>query len=329
MSTVNQVHLNIDDFNATVITFGASLSSLCLKGQQLLRTIPADRYPQTEGHFGSIAGPIANRIKGAEVKIDGTRYSLPKNDGENTLHGGPLGLGRREWSIEDRDHHSVTLILKLADGELGLPGNRVFRCRYELSSIGARYSLFITLTMTTSEGTLCNLAPHPYFCLDNSGSILNHELTIFADHYLPTDERCLPTGVVASVENSRFDLRKPTLLRNLSERNQLTFDHNFCIARSNSKSQLKKVATLSSLNSGISMSIHSNQWGLQVYSPKEIGVAINGKTSPNELFPSICLEPQSWPDGPNHRAFPSIYIPRGETYEHVSRFDFTHKLPKW
>ena len=191
MNEANQYKISRGSLTTTITPFGASLASLRFRGQQLLRRIPIEAYPSTGGHFGSIAGPIANRVGGAQVEINGERHQLPVNDGAHTLHGGPLGLGRRDWSIEEHDQSAITLILKLVDGELGLPGDRVFRCHYSISNEQESSSLNMKLTMISNKDTMCNLAPHPYFCLDNSGSTLDHELTLFAD--LPPDESAMLT----------------------------------------------------------------------------------------------------------------------------------------
>lgn len=323
MSAIPQYDLRNGALSATVIPFGASLTSLCFQDQELLRRIPLEAYPQSSGHFGSIAGPIANRVGGGEVEIDGIHYTLPKNEGNNTLHGGPLGLGRQNWTVEAYDTSSVSFTLKLADRELGLPGERVFRCHYQLLSESKRSSLVIRLSMNSSAATMCNLAPHPYFCLDDSGSILDHELMIFAERYLPTNERGLPTGEVSLVEGSRFDLREPTLLSLYHDREGLNFDHNFCLKRTSESETFMKAAQLYSRRSRILMEIHTNQAGLQVYTPSMIGEAPLGDLSSRHIYEAICLEPQSWPDGPNHKSFPSVYVGQGEVYEHLTRFDLS------
>lgn len=40
---------------------------------------------------GTFVGRYANRIGGAEFTLNGKTYTLAKNDGNNTLHGGPGG----------------------------------------------------------------------------------------------------------------------------------------------------------------------------------------------------------------------------------------------
>ncbi len=314
------VRLSHGNLELELHPWGASLASLRFRGQELLRRIPHDHYPLSTGHFGSIAGPIANRVGGASVDIDGSRYSLEANDGPNTLHGGSRGLGRRLWSMISISERGVVFELLLRDGELGLPGYRVYRCRYEIS---ASSELTVNLTMTSDRSTLCNLAPHPYLCLDDSGSILDHILTVYGDHYLPVNDMHLPTGEVASVEGTRFDLRTPTSLSSLAERGALSFDHNFCFSSPSSARELTKLATLYSPLSQVSLTVLSNQSGLQVYTPSSIGDPSVSDEAPDHKYPALCLEPQGWPDAPNHDHFPSVYITEDHTYNHLSIFAFS------
>ena len=308
-------HLEIE-----LISFGASLNSLKYKDQQVLRQIPLEEYTKTKGHFGSIAGPIANRIRNAKVTIEGVDYFLDKNQGEHTLHGGFIGLGLREWKVTDNTSNSIEFEIKLKHLELGLPGERTFKCRY---SIIDPDTLEIDLSMSADQTTMCNLAPHPYFCLDQSGTVLNHELEVFADSYLNKDHEQLPTGEQSPVQESAFDLRTKVNLESILVTAGQSFDHNFCFDTAQShKTMIRPLAKLYSPNSKISLSIHSNQRGLQVYTPHDLGEKNADSSVPNHSFPAICLEPQAWPDSPNFKDFPSILIPEGESYQSLNRLSF-------
>ena len=309
------------DLEVELIPFGASLSSVKFKGQQVLRQIPYHAYAQTKGHFGSIAGPIANRIGGAKVMIQNTEYHLDQNEGQNTLHGGHQGLGLRQWSVVEQGIDYIIFEIKLDHLELGLPGDRIFRCCYRLIHDS---SLNIDLTMTTNHITLCNLAPHPYFCLDDTGTVLEHHLQIFADHYLPKDSEQLPTGEIKSVQHTRFDFRSPKKLAQTLIDDQLSLDHNFCFTVDEPQhNALKNLACLSSERSKISLSISSNQKGLQVYTPFQLGEpTFHDHITPQD-YPAICLEPQAWPDSPRFEHFGSILVDENQPYLHKNQFKFT------
>ena len=75
MNDVVNYEIRIGDLTAVCVPWGASLASLDLGGQQLLRRIPVEAYSTHTGHFGSIAGPIANRVRDGEVLINGVRIS--------------------------------------------------------------------------------------------------------------------------------------------------------------------------------------------------------------------------------------------------------------
>ncbi|MAA78576.1 MAG: hypothetical protein CL916_04895, partial [Deltaproteobacteria bacterium] len=277
-------------------------------------------YAKTKGHFGSIAGPIANRIRNAKVTIEGVDYFLDKNQGEHTLHGGFVGLGLREWKVIAHTSNSIDFEIKLEHLELGLPGKRTFKCRY---SIIDPDTLAIDLSMSADQTTMCNLAPHPYFCLDQSGTVLNHELEIFADTYLNKDHEQLPTGEQYLVQGSVFDLRTKVKLENILVEAGQSFDHNFCFDTSQyPNAMMKPLARLSSPTSKIALSIHSNQRGLQVYTPHNLGEKNADSTVPNHRFPAICLEPQAWPDSPTFTQFPSILVPEGKSYQSLNHFNF-------
>lgn len=318
------------DLTAVCVPWGASLASLDLGGQQLLRRIPLEAYPTNKGHFGSIAGPIANRVRDARASIHGVSYTLEESDiSAHALHGGARGLGRRAWRMVEHIERAVTFEITLEDGELGLPGRRVYRCHYEVTAHNIDQEgyaeLTLTLEMESDRDTLCNLAFHPYLCLDDSGSIFDHELTVHADAYLPTDHESLPTGEVRSVESAhadfRFNLRSPRALSALESNRALSLDHNFCF-RGDEPHTLKPLATLYSSRSRVKLELSSTQVGLQIYTPESLGSELI-KGEPLGRYPAICLEPQGWPDSPNHVDFPSILVEGGARYAHTSIFKLT------
>ena len=69
---------------------------------------------------------MANRIAGGKFKIDGKEYTLAKNDGPNTLHGGvKRSLDKVVWDgkpFENADGQGVVFTYVSPDGEEGFPG---------------------------------------------------------------------------------------------------------------------------------------------------------------------------------------------------------------
>lgn len=316
----SRIQLQNADLSAEFTQMGASLAQLTFRNQSVIRSIPLEQYAHSGSHFGSIAGPIANRVGGAKVSIAGQDYVLDANEqGKNTLHGGSQGLGRRPWQTQQVTQESVTFALTLNDGELGLPGQRRFECTYHLSEYN---ELKINLSMLTDQDSMCNLAFHPYFCLDNGRSILSHTLQVYADHYLPLGPSNCPTGELKSVADTAFDFRHKRGLAYLTNDNSPSIDHNFCFSKPDS--ELQTLATLFSPQSKVKMTIQSNQLGLQIYCPTEVGDPLNHAQT-GDLYPAICLEPQGWPDSPNHHHFPSILVSNSSPYQQTSIFQFSHQ----
>ena len=306
--------------------YGASALQLYLNAFpfSLLCALPDEQYPQHTQHFGAVAGPIANRIANAHAVIEGQVLSLEANDGKHSLHSGSNGLGRRQWDIHHHDNKQAIFSYQMQDGECGLPGNRQFFAHYELF-IDPRQncpSLLVELSMISDQPTFCNLAFHPYFCLDSSGSILNHHLYVNADHFLPTDNDKIPTGEQRKLAQHLFDFSTGDELKKLASKDAPVLDHNFCLNPSNDS--LSHAASLSSKLSEIEMNVFTNQPGLQIYCPAALASPlVNENHQTFKPFPSICLEPQKWPDAPNHPHFPSIHVSKNMRMTNRTVFTFT------
>ena len=65
----------------------------------------------SDAFFGALIGRYANRIGHAKFTLDGHQYSLPRNNGENTLHGAPHGFNNVVWqarAVENGMHRPTT-----------------------------------------------------------------------------------------------------------------------------------------------------------------------------------------------------------------------------
>ena len=167
-----------------------------------------EEYVAESAYFGATVGRYANRIAGGSFTLDGTTYRLDVNENGNTLHGGTRGFDARDWTLETLTGSTATLSLVSPDGDQGFPGTVTASVTYTVSGDSVDIDLFAT----TDAPTVVSLTNHSYFNLDGEGkgSVDDHLLTVHADHYTPVNDRLVPTGEVAPVEGTPFDLRSPT-----------------------------------------------------------------------------------------------------------------------
>ena len=105
-------------------------------------------------YHGAFIGRYANRIGGAQFVLDGKTYSLPANDGANTLHGGPGGYHQVLWEAsvqEEGDEPSITYTYESPDGEEGFPGSLKLQVTYTLKKDN---TLSLEYTGTEAAGDL-------------------------------------------------------------------------------------------------------------------------------------------------------------------------------
>lgn len=299
--------------SATVSELGATLRTLSIPDREgkIQNILVGFRTPEewlsNDPFFGSTVGRYANRIAGGKFSLGREEYQLATNNGQNHLHGGVKGFDKLVWKTEVASEHSLRFFLLSPDGDEGYPGNLRVTVEYTLGPD----SLTWKASATTDKATPVNLTNHAYFNLtgDPSKSVLNHTLQIKASNYLPVDATKIPTGVLAPVASTGFDFTTPTPIGSNLAKNQLGFDHTLALA---GLEELRPAATLRDPDSGRTMELSTNQPGIQLYLSSPFG---------NENS-AVCLEPQKYPDTPNHPDFPSCILNPGETYHHtiVMRF---------
>ncbi|WP_205623945.1 aldose epimerase family protein [Marinobacterium rhizophilum] len=306
---------------AAILTYGASVQDLRLDGIAHPLVLGADRfdpYMDSMRYFGANVGRVANRIAGGRACINGSDHAFALQGTEkHLLHGGANGMDTLLWNIIEADETQITLGLSLPDGHMGFPGRLDVRLTYRIS---AQATLQLDIEAVTDAPTLCNIAHHSYFNLDGSPNILEHELQIDADHYLPVDAELIPTGEIAPVQGTRFDFRTARPLR--STEPDSGYDHNFCLARQ--VQPLRRIARLFSPKSGIGLQLHSTEPGLQVYDGGHISAPAQHTLSKAPYGPhaGLALEAQRWPDAPHHHAFPSIALAPGDVYRQTTALCF-------
>jgi aldose 1-epimerase len=275
--------------------------------------------------FGALLGPYANRIAGGRFVLDGKTIRLPRNEGANTLHGGEQRFDKKFWVVES---HSATE-LKLRTISTGarhqFPGTVIVQATYRLEGP----ALWLEMTATTTVPTVLNLSVHPYFNLGGARAldIADHVVEIFADAYLPTNAAQIPTGEVSPVEGTPFDFRAPVRLRDRlrADDPQLLqvggFDHCFVLGEPSETPRL--VARLSHVESGRGLEIYTTQPGLQFYTSNKLNGTLPGRGGAYRQSAGLALEPQFFPDSPNHPNFPSTTLYPGTTWRAVNGFIFT------
>ena len=276
-------------------------------------------YERHSPHFGATAGRFANRIAHGRFPLDGRDYSLPLNQaGKHSLHGGGHGFGRRPWKLGAHDASSVTLELHSRDGDAGYPGNLDITCAYRL--VGAA-TLEVEMRAVSDAPTILNLAHHSYFNLDGSADARDHELLLNADFYTPVDEDLIPTGEILRVAETPFDFRASRAVRNAS--GQL-YDHNFVLAREpDPETGLAHAATLRSKRNGLTMEVHTTEPAVQFYDGAKLDLPVPGLGGARYgAHAGFCFEPQTYPDAPNRRHFPSAVLRPDAEYRQVTQYRF-------
>jgi aldose 1-epimerase len=246
---------------------------------------------------GVTTGRYANRIAGGRFVLDGVTHSLSVNRGTYTLHGGEHGFAQATWRsglIHEADGTTELAFLHVShDGDQGFPGELHVSVRYV---VGPGDTVTIHYRATTTKPTVINLTNHAYFRFGDD-PIDEHTVELNASRYVETDEDLIPTGEIASVEGTRFDLRRPRAIE--------LFDNTFVI--DGEPGTLRKAATLSSPRSNRQLTIRTTEPSIQLYTHDRRGIA---------------LETQHFPDSPNHPNFPSTVLRPGETFESATQWTF-------
>jgi aldose 1-epimerase len=331
---VNIFTLSDGPFEAQITNYGGVVVSLKTPGRNGKAADVVLGFDDLEGYvanfngpsdafFGAIIGRYANRIAHGSFTLDGQKYSLPKNNGENALHGGPHGFNNVVWKAK-AIANGVELTYLSKDGEAGFPGNLTATVRYTL----LKGDLRIEYSATTDKDTVINLTNHSYFNLAAQGDILKHELTLRASRFTPVDAELIPTGELKSVESTPFDFRKATAVgaRINADNEQLHlgrgYDHNWVLDSGGGK--LTEAAEVYDPSSGRVLKVLTDQPGIQFYSGNFLDGSVKGKGGkPYELRSALCLETQHFPDSPNHPAFPTTELKPGDRYHTVTVYSFS------
>ncbi len=321
--------LQNDRLRVRITNFGGRMVSIEAPdraGRQdhvLLGFDTVDGY-RSAGSFGTLLGRYANRIAGASFNLDGHTYALSKNDGDATLHGGADAFSKKIWETagtQTKPLPALILTHLSPDGDQGFPGEMTARATYQLDGD----TLSLTLEARTTKPTVVNLSAHPYFNLAGpaGGDVLDHEVTIAADEFLPTDASQIPTGELRPVADTPFDFRAPTALGARIRQPDpqifygLGYDHCFVLRGTGPAVRVHHPA------SGRVLEVYTDQPGVQVYTGNKLSGAYAGHGGViYRQSAGLALEPQEFPDAPHNPAFPSTVLRPGETYRRFIRYCF-------
>lgn len=328
---------NASGAKMSVITFGGILQSIVVPDRDgnlsdvVLGHDNIKGYLEQNPYFGGIIGRYGNRIAKGKFELDGVPYQLATNDGPNHLHGGETGFDKVVWSgveITEGDRAGVVMTYTSPDGEEGYPGTLAMEVTYLL---GNDNSVEINYKASTDKKTVINLTNHSYYNLGpDKSTILNHELLLEADKFLPVDATLIPTGELRPVSGTPFDFTTMKVIGQdiTAENEQLKlgggFDH--CWVLSDSSEQLKLAAELYEPTSGRVMDVYTTEPAIQFYSGNFLDGTFTGKKGQSYAYRSgLCLETQHYPDSPNQPEFPSVELNPGETYNTTTKMVFKTK----
>jgi len=285
-------------------------------------------YALRSPHFGAIAGRYANRIARGRFAIDGKDYQLDTNAAPNAMHGGRKGFHKVVWQGEAGSGEQLILKYLSADGEESYPGNLAVEVRY---SLGASNELRIDYEAATDKPTIVNLTNHSYFNLagEGSGDVLDHLVTIEADHYTPVDATQIPTGEIRPVAGTPFDFTTPRpvgeRIRSADEQMIIArgYDHNWVLREAEGRGP-SLAARAHDPVTGRILEVLTDAPGLQLYSANGLNGALVGPSGrAYRQGDGLCFEVQRFPDAPNHANFPSAVLRPGERFRSTTLFGFS------
>ena len=327
---------NRNGVEARIMTYGGIVESLKVPdrngrlGDVVLGYDNLAGYLTNSPFFGALIGRYGNRIAKGQFTLDGQTYTLPTNNPPNSLHGGDKGFFARVWkaaTLVSSNGPVLQLSYLSKDGEEGYPGNLSVTATYIITEDNA---LRLDFEATSDKDTICNLTHHSYFNLagQGNGDILGSMLYLNANSFTPVDATLIPTGELRPVDGTPFDFRQPTAIgaRINADDQQINFgpgyDHNWVINKP--AGQLGLMARVSEPASGRVLEVFSTEPGLQFYSGNFLNGSITGKDGMVYRYRSaFCLEPQHYPDSPNHPEFPSTELKPGETYHNTIIYKFS------
>ena len=329
LTNKNAIETSITNYGGRIVTLkipdrNGDLADVVLGFDNL------DGYLAKNPYFGALVGRFANRIANARFQLNGTTYNVPRNSGNNSLHGGFKGFDKVAWkaaALDSADGPVLELKHFSKDGDEGYPGNLNVLVRYTLTN---ENELKLDYESICDQDTVLNLTNHSYFDLSgqNNGNILDHLATINADRFTPANEEQIPTGELRSVAGTAFDFRQPTRIGDRIDADEeqiklgLGYDHNFVL--NGAENDLSLAAKIVEPVSGRVMEVFTTMPGMQFYTGNHLTGSVTGKGGVVYKFRfGFCVETQQFPDAPNQPNFPSSVLKADEKFHSTTVFKFS------
>lgn len=335
---VNLYTVKNDNMSFSCTEYGCTLTSIVLnnangtKTDVLLGFSTLEGYLNTKYCFGSIVGRFANRIGNAAFELEGKTYSLDKNDGENTLHGGINGYDKMVWDakpVKGKNCAGVTFSRISPDGEQGFPGNVKLEVTYLLDK---HNNLTCRYTATTDKATPINITNHAYFNLAGNGYIGDHTLKMNSTKYLEVSKSLIPTGNFTDVAGNPFDFTTEKAIG--KEINDIPGGYDHCYVTELydpenpqcglplDDTDLVEFAVVKEPKTGHEMAVYTNMEGCQFYSGNHIGGVLGKNGVEYKERDAFCLETQCFPDTPNKKDFPTCILEPGQEMKALTIYSF-------
>lgn len=317
-----------------VLTYGLRIHKLLVADKNGCLGDVVLGYDNLESYFGAdyqgtFVGRYANRIGKAEFTLDGITYKLSKNDGENTLHGGPNGYHQVVWDVAeivDTDEPAITFTHSSPDGDENYPGKLDMRVTYSLSADNA---LKFTYEAVSDKKTPFNPTNHSFFNLtgDHNKTVMDISVKINASKYTPVEDDLIPTGEILPVAGTALDFTEGKKLgSDMFAHDHLIelcggFDHNFCVDGEG----FRLHAEAYDETSGRAMQVWSDMPAVQLYTFNK-APGTHGKNGATMIdHGALCLETQFYPDSVNHTNFPFKFMEAGVPFKSETVYKFYTK----
>lgn len=317
----------------TTTNFGCAIISIRVpdKNGEKLNVVAGyddiENYENNPAYFGCVIGRYANRVAGGKFSLNNQEIKLSVNESGNHLHGGFNGFNKKIWNVEslirENDRVGVVFAYLSPDGEEGYPGNLTVKVSYILNN---RNQLSISYRAETDMATPVNLTNHSYFNLAGFTKplITDHLLKINAKTYTQTNTQDIPTGKILEVEGTPLDFLIPKKIGKELSLFSVNggLNHNFILEK-HAPGEMSLAASLEDDDTGRTLTIHTDQPAIQVYTANFWDGTISGSHGlPYQKFGAIALESQAYPDSPNHLSFPDTILRPGEIYSSSTIYEF-------
>ncbi len=323
---------NKNGMEVTLLDMGAVIQSLIVpdkngvKKDVMLGYDTLEEYYDNGCAFGAYVGRIANRIEGANVTIDGVNYELEANYNGHNLHSGSDKSFYKFYQTETgacENGEYVEFSRVSPHMEQGFPGNLDLKLRYTLTEDN---ELILTYNAVCDQTTIFNPTNHAYFNFEGQdfGTVADHEMEVYSDSFLISNQFMIPTGEVANVEGTPMDFRTRKAVGKDWDadfqmvKNANGYDVNFNFPNDG---KMKLMSKIVAPNSGIFMETYSDCCGLLIYSAG--GLKKVGKGGVNhQPRCSICFETGFYPNSCKEPSFPSCVLPAGKEFNSKTVYKF-------